>query len=297
MLTPEIEDFDPATAVSVLRDHGALLVRDSSCALEDFVAATGKLMASVAHHSVATGERASVGDAATHVVTVNRGHDAIPLHRESSFLPTQPDLLALYCRKPPAEGGQTLLCDGVALATVLPVPIRRLLDTEQLVWRFRMPPERWTAVLNCTSREEAAARIRLLMKRAPLARYDFAFDDDYLDGTYRAPFLLPTFWQGLPALSTSVLGYYYRAAGPYVAKSLHQVTLSDGSPVPDQILEAIAAHGETLTTEHNWRRGDVLLIDNSHVMHGRRSVTDPARDIVVRMGHYLPELAGSRHLR
>jgi TfdA family taurine catabolism dioxygenase TauD len=294
MAIAERSRFELADAVSALRERGMVLIRDPAFTVTNFVEATDQIMDTIAHHSIATGERQVVGEAVEHVATVNQGNDAIPLHRESSFLPTQPDVLALYCRRPPTSGGQTVVCDGVALAQVLPDPLRRFLDREQLVWRFRMPPQRWNAVLNTTSQKVAAVRIAELMKRAPLATYDYFFDDGHLDGTYRSPLLLPTFWQSEPALSTSVLNYYHRNAGPYVAKSLHTVTLSDGSAVPEYVLETITDCGERLSAEVTWQPGDMLLIDNSHVMHGRRRVQDTNRDIIVRMGHYRPTIAIDR---
>jgi hypothetical protein len=295
-MIPETTGYSAPEIVSGLRDHGVVLLRDHARSLDDFVRITGQVMDSFAHHSAATKERETVGDAGTNVVTVNRGTDAIPLHRESSFLPTQPDVLALYCQQPPAEGGQTIVCDGVALLEALPGWLRRFLEGEELVWRFRMPPERWSAVFGTCERAAAEARIGALMRRhCAYATYDYCFDGEALDGTWRAPFILPTFWQGAPALSTSVLGYYHRGDGPYSSKPLHQVTLADGSAVPGKALDTIAACGEKLTVQTSWRAGDMLVVDNSRVMHGRRAVLDPVRRrVLFRMGHYRPQVAVAR---
>jgi hypothetical protein len=277
--------------LDALRDHGAVILRDRRYSLSDFEDLTGRFMVSFAHHSVATHEREVVGQAAANIATVNRGSDPIPLHRESSFLPTQPDVLALYCERPARQGGQTTLCDGVALLAALPADVRAFLEGQVLVWRFRMPPERWHAVFGTDSPQAATARIKELMVRAPEATYEFVFDGQDLDGTYRAPFILPTYWGKVPALSTSVLGYFHRRPGPYVAKNLHEVTLGDGRAVPADVLEAIAGHGEALAIEVEWNAGDVVVVDNSRVMHGRRAVTDPQRRILARFGHYRPEVA------
>jgi hypothetical protein len=288
MTFPTVAENDPAVALNALRTDGAVIIRNPDGALADFVALTDEIVETFPHHSVATKERDAVGAKETNVATVNKGTDAIPLHRESSFLPTQPDVVALYCQRPPASGGQTTLCDGVALLAALPEDVRSFLQSEVLSWRFVLPPERWTVVLGTTSQEEASLHIKELMTRyaPPLATYDFTFTDDCLDGTYRAPFVLPTFWGKVPAFSTSLLGYYHRRQGAYVAKHLHQLTISDGRPFPEDMLDVIAACAEKLVVETQWQPGDIVLADNSRVMHGRRAIVDEQRRILARLGRY-----------
>jgi alpha-ketoglutarate-dependent taurine dioxygenase len=48
------------------------------------------------------------------------------------------------------------------------------------------------------------------------------------------------------------------------------VTYGDGSPIDDEDLKAATDIAYELTFDLNWQAGDVALIDNARVMHGRR---------------------------
>jgi alpha-ketoglutarate-dependent taurine dioxygenase len=286
-----LSGYEMAAVLEELHEHGAVVVRDRAGTQEDFVEFTDDLMESLPHHSVATRERDIVA-AESHVATVNKGMDEIPLHRESSFLPTQPDVLAFYCQRPPAADGQTTLCDGVKLLTELSGDVRAFVESQTFTWRFRMPFERWSIALGTDSEEIASRRIGTLMTRfASLATYEYRFDDGYLDGTYRSPLILPTFWGKRPAFANSLLQYYYRKPGPLVARHLHNATISGGRDFPEDMLAAVQQCAEGLVSETNWQAGDAVIVDNSHVMHGRRSFQDNFRRILVRLGHYRPEVA------
>lgn len=286
-----LASYGTAAVLRELIEHGAVVVRDPAGTRAEFVEFTDELMESLPHHSIATKER-EVVTAESNLATVNKGMDDIPLHRESSFLPIQPDVLAFYCEHPSAAGGQTTLCNGVRLLAELPEDVRAFVEDEVFIWQFRMPFERWSIAFGTDSEEMASQRIGQLMTRfAPLATYDYRFDDGYLDGTYRSPLVLPTFWGRRDAFANSLLQYYYRQPGPLVARHLHHATISGGRRFPADVLAVIRDCAEGLISEMSWQAGDAMLVDNSHVMHGRRSVGDTARRVLVRLGNYLPEVA------
>jgi hypothetical protein len=51
-------------------------------------------------------------------------------------------------------------------------------------------------------------------------------------------------------------------------------TFEDGSIIPDAICEELRTVTDELTTAHRWQTGDILMVDNSRVMHGRNEVHD-----------------------
>ena len=59
------------------------------------------------------------------------------------------------------------------------------------------------------------------------------------------------------------------------------VTLADGTPIPDAWAIQIRDRGLESAVDVNWNTGDVLLIDNLLVGHGRRP--SPARRVLVAM--------------
>lgn len=61
-------------------------------------------------------------------------------------------------------------------------------------------------------------------------------------------------------------------------------TLEDGSDVSTNEIEELRAVAETCTVEINWQDGDIAVIDNTRVMHGRRAIKDTDRQLFIGMG-------------
>ncbi len=66
------------------------------------------------------------------------------------------------------------------------------------------------------------------------------------------------------------------------------VHFEDGSPIRDEILTELRAAGERLQECLEWQAGDMVMLDNSWIMHGRRAFSGP-RDIVTRMANLRTE--------
>ena len=58
------------------------------------------------------------------------------------------------------------------------------------------------------------------------------------------------------------------------------MTFADGSPIPAEHVTQIRDRGLSEAVNVDWRTGDLLLIDNVAVGHGRRSFTGPRRILV-----------------
>ena len=61
-------------------------------------------------------------------------------------------------------------------------------------------------------------------------------------------------------------------------------TLEDGSVVTPEEIEDLRDVAEACTAEINWQDGDVAVIDNTRVMHGRRAIKDQDRQLYIGMG-------------
>ena len=51
------------------------------------------------------------------------------------------------------------------------------------------------------------------------------------------------------------------------------ITFGDGAPLDHEAVSAAVALAEELTVDTEWRQGDVALVDNFLVLHGRRPFT------------------------
>ena len=61
-------------------------------------------------------------------------------------------------------------------------------------------------------------------------------------------------------------------------------TLDDDTTVSSDEIEDLRNIAETCTIEINWQDGDVAVIDNTRVMHGRRAIKDQDRQLFIGMG-------------
>ena len=158
----------------------------AGASLTDFEALSDQLMTPMVHHSTSTAiERDVVNEAGT-TSTVNKGMDYIPLHREASYAPGCPDILMLYCVRPANTGGETTLCDGVALLHSLPARIRNYVDNAILKWSWSVTPERWMATLGVNSKEAAVAKLKKIqLTLRPWEKLETNFDGDVLNGVFQ----------------------------------------------------------------------------------------------------------------
>jgi alpha-ketoglutarate-dependent taurine dioxygenase len=282
---------DPDEVKSTLQRDGAVLIRGVEATREDFEKLSDALMAPMVHQATGTVERDRVNKEGT-TSTVNKGKDYVPYHREGSYAPGCPHLLMFYCEQPAAEGGQTTLCDGVLLREALSESSREFIDNAKLKWLWKAQPDRWQATLGTDDKEDALTRLQGLQNHLPEHEsIEAEFDGDVLDGIFRTPCVMPTRWGGHKGFCNSVMIYHYRKGSDYFAKSAFELRLDDDSPFPQDVLEEIYAESERLTEEVEWQPGDVLLVDNSRFMHGRRAFDDPNRHVLIRMGYLHPESA------
>jgi alpha-ketoglutarate-dependent taurine dioxygenase len=62
-------------------------------------------------------------------------------------------------------------------------------------------------------------------------------------------------------------------------------TFEDGSPISDELRLKLFEVTNALSLMLEWKQGDVLMIDNLRMMHGRAAFKkDDARRILVKMG-------------
>ncbi len=64
-------------------------------------------------------------------------------------------------------------------------------------------------------------------------------------------------------------------------------TFEDGSPVPVSLLERIKEISDDITYPIAWRKNDLVMVDNTRFMHGRRRVLNPDTRLIATYFGYL----------
>jgi hypothetical protein len=57
----------------------------------------------------------------------------------------------------------------------------------------------------------------------------------------------------------------------------------DDSEISDELMDELNGIAERITTNIDWKKGDILMIDNTRIMHGRRAFKDETREIYIRL--------------
>ncbi len=198
------------------------------------------------------------------------------LHHEMAQTPIFPGKLFFCCQHPADEGGATPLCrSDILLEQMLDRchQFARDCDEKGLKYTNVMPAENdaksgmgrsWQSTLRAQDRDTAERRLSEL-------GYTWKWLED---GSLRAT--TPV----LPAMRKSSSGRQaffnqliaaFRGWKDSRNDPSKAITFGDGSAMDRDAASLVAELAEQLTFDLKWQQGDIALVDNTLVMHGRRS--------------------------
>ncbi|MFH8613335.1 TauD/TfdA family dioxygenase [Streptomyces sp. NPDC018029] len=255
----------------LLADAGHLLIRGFDPGVEEF----NELVRRYSSRTTLDPARTFHGDAAQ---KVDSGHDPIGLHLENGATPFAPDLLWFHCVKAARSGSETTVCDGFRVWDALSERSRELFAAQPVKYTRNVPREMWQRLAAHLAggglqpdQMEVSSLYALANDGADATFTEEA--DGSLTYTYTVYVAHPTRWSTRTAWANSLLGPSFNYEAP-------EIRFADGSPIPDAVIAEYAEVTEAVTEEIAWEDGDIVLIDNSRVMHGRRAITDPDRTIL-----------------
>jgi hypothetical protein len=202
----------------------------------------------------------------------------IYFHHEMAQTPIYPSKLFFFCEQPSVTGGATPLCRSDVLWERLVERCPRFAkdcETKGLRYSNVMPAANdpasgmgrsWQSTLRAQTPQEAEDRLRGL-------GYSWTWQDD---GCLRAttPVLRAVYDLGdgrksfFNQLIAAFCGWKDTRNDPSKA-----ITFGDGTPLDKEAVMTAVALAEELAFDVPWQQGDVALVDNYVVMHGRRTFT------------------------
>jgi alpha-ketoglutarate-dependent taurine dioxygenase len=258
-----LDAIDPEHIEAAYKAHGALLLRGFGADLDTFRRFARSLCPTAV---INESPGRAVLDAANAIQGVDGGTNAFALHPELAREPWKPDAALFGCLAPPGIGGETTLCDGIALAAALPEAVRAGLAERRLVYIMGV----WPELLRFWFGTETPDDALLANPPRPVPYRFFRMPDGRIAREFSRPALhRPMFGPG-PAFGSFLLfARFNNGRGNFPL-------LDDLTPVPEDWLQAMHAAGEALTAEVRWQAGDVLVLDNTRFLHGRRAITNAA---------------------
>lgn len=251
-----------------LAHSGMVVYRDFGDGLQefnDFVSA---------HSSKVTFDPARTASTAN-TAEINAGLLEMGLHRENGNLPFNPDLQWFYCLEEARVGSETTMCDGQRVLFDLSPATRRLFESNRIKYARRIP---WANVRRFLS-------VELQLPFEQITDEHLQQVNDMVEGqTYRRidQNLIYT------ELKTSAivrscfskrLSFCNSMLGPSVNYEPPRITWENGEDIAMEIWDEIKEVTARNTYDHFWKKGDIVVIDNSRVMHGRRKLEDTGRRI------------------
>ncbi len=272
------------------REYGAVLLRGFSVpAPADLEAVVQALYGDAMEYRDRAVARSRVSGNVYTATDLSSAHE-IFLHNESSFSHIWPLKLVLHCRRAATRGGETRIADVRRVFERIEPAIReRFLERGVLYRRnFRPGPFglSWQEGFQLSDREELEAYCRS-------GRIDFEWvDGEHLRTEERRPGIArhpetgePVWFNHAAVLNAGLLDERKRSALRRIFREEdlpNHTYYGDGAPIEPEVLEAIRSAYLAETVEIDWQAGDVLLLDNMLVAHGRATYAGP-REVVVAM--------------
>jgi alpha-ketoglutarate-dependent taurine dioxygenase len=216
----------------------------------------------------------------------------ISMHNEMSYAHRWPDRLLFYCERAAATGGATPIVDGARWLGELDPDVRAAFAggvcyTQNLHGGVGLGKS-WQATFETGSRTAVEEFLE-----GSGATWEWRSD-----GTLRLSQVRPATIRhpvtGLEVWFNQADQWHPAGLGDETAAALAQimpadqlpqsVTYADGSPIPADHVAQVRERGLAAAVDVAWQPGDLLLIDNVLVGHGRRPFTGERRVLVAMSG-------------
>ncbi len=266
-------------------DAGALVIRDANNTVDDFLALGASLGKNFVTQSdegqyrttgASRGRNLLTSDRDMFSITANGHFHGLPLHGEFYFQDTEPpQLFWFYCQKPSLTGGHTNVCDGQQLFASLPPDVQGIFLNRSLVYTRFHTPSTWRELYRVETPEELDA---FLTQQNKMVMWEA---DQSVWVHFEAPAV--RLRDGVPVFINSFL--------PFALRQIHtpdqtraRVTFADGYPLGPELVEQVRSCAESLTRFVEWEQGDIALLDNTRMMHGRRELLpEEQRKVFIRL--------------
>jgi alpha-ketoglutarate-dependent taurine dioxygenase len=270
----------------LLTDKKALVFRGFGISAGQFTEVVDLLLRNRLPYVHGNSPRTKVGDN-IYTSTEYPPEFAISMHNELSYAARWPARLLFFCETAASTGGATPVADGARWLSSLKREVRdRFADGIRYIQNLpsgRGFGKTWQATFETTDKNAVEAylsgagatwewtesglrvtQIRTATTRHPVTGAEVWFNQ--ADQWHPA-----TLGDKTAAMLTNMMP----------EESLPQsVRFADGSPIPDEYVHHVRDRGFESAVDVNWRPGDLLLVDNVLVAHGRREFTGSRRVLV-----------------
>lgn len=221
--------------------------------------------------------------------TIYPAEHRIALHNEGTYWIKWPLKLIFCCIAEPTQGGETPIADSRRIYHRIPVAIREKFAQKQvlyvrnynegfgLTWQDAFQTRDPKAVEEyCRQNEiefewKSGARLRTRQIRPAIARLPKTGEETWFN--HAAFFHISSLDT---AIGNELMREFREEDLPY------NTYYGDGTPIESDVLDVLRAAYQDEMIQFQWKKGDVMILDNMSVCHGRAPYSGP-RKVVVAM--------------
>ncbi|MCC5603390.1 TauD/TfdA family dioxygenase [Nostoc favosum] len=236
--------------------------------------------------------RQIVGSFDDFVQLVDNGMDEVLPHCENSASPFRPDVVWFCCGVPAAQDGETLFWDGVRVWEQLGEPVKQLFISKRVKFKYNFDAEHWKLFFGAGT---TIADVKQTLNNIKDVDYQIQ-EDESIYFEYTCSVVVKTKFGNQDAFGNSIILYYQEPlydqepevseeVKSHITENSERVSFEDGSPISHAVIDEIKGVMDKLTGVISWQPGDLVMIDNSKFLHGRRAFQDEQRQIYTHLSY------------
>lgn len=211
----------------------------------------------------------------------------IPLHHEMSYTRQWPRKIWFYCETPAPQGGCTPITDDREVFALIPDRIKDVFMTRKVMyvrnfgegvdmsWQVAFQTEdpkeveRYCAENGIVVEWRSHGRLRTRLVRPPTVRHPENGIEIWFNHAHMFH------WSNVePSTRAALLAEFKEDELP------RNAMFGDGTPIDPALLDEIRAAYEQVAIRFDWRQGDILMLDNVLMSHGRDPFVGPRKILV-----------------
>jgi alpha-ketoglutarate-dependent taurine dioxygenase len=263
-----ILEIDREKIINLFKEYGVLLFRGFNADTEIFRDFSNLFSTDFLDYAGGAFNRKVIDNDQT-ILSVNYFQTEIKLHGEMYYQKNIPLMLWFFCANPASQHGETTVCDGRHFFAELSNSTKELFNRKKLKFTVRMNKEQWLIKYKI----DDVNQLREICKNHDT--HLTIYEDESVLLEYICPVIFTSKCGNYKVFINSLL--------PSIQLNPDVLKFDDDSQITDELMGELNGIADKITTDICWNQGDILMIDNTRIMHGRKAFTDEKREIYIRL--------------